>query len=314
MKSLEEVNDIKKKAKRKLLDLPGVTGVGVGYKDVDGKETKDPAIRVYVKKKRSKVSKDDLIPPEIGGAITDIIEQPGESIAYSNPRIRGQQTGELLVGGAEIGPARTFRNKPNGGTIGIVVGGRNEPMILSSYHVLAVDKDYKQKGNKLISQPAGTRSIVAILEQAILSGNVDAALARVTDGNRQRVKRGILNIPQVKGTANRKDVVEMMRSGNRIVRKRGNVTKLRTGKILDFDWEGLVKYSHSVDYRFKKQMLIGSLPGAPEFSLPGDSGSVVVDGSNRIIGLLVGGIGRTYSVANYFEDVQDYLGHQHFDF
>src|SRR5919107_5386774 len=149
MKSLDELKDIKRRAKKELFSKPGVTGVGVGYKEVSGKETKEPAIRVYVKKKHSDIPKDEAIPSEIDGALTDVIEDP-EVVAYSNPssRIGGQTSQGMLVGGAEIGPARTFgNNRSNSGTIACIIGGQNEPMILSSYHVLAVDNNYINPGN-----------------------------------------------------------------------------------------------------------------------------------------------------------------------
>jgi hypothetical protein len=312
MKSLDEVKDIKRRVKKDLINKPGVSGVGVGFKEESGKATEKPAIRVYVnlKKKHFDIPKDELIPSEIDGALTDVIEDDQEGISYSNPRrIGAQRSGGALVGGAGIGPSRTFgNNKPNSGTIGMIIGGQNEPKILSSFHVLAVDNNYVNEGNDLISQPAGTRNIVAVLEEAILAGNVDAAVARITDENRQRVNPGILDIGQVSGTVSRDEVVQMMQSQNNRVRKRGNVTQLRSGIITDFDWEGSIQYAYSPVHRFENQFQISPLPGAPEFSLPGDSGASVVDTSNRVIGLLVGGVGRKYSVANYIEDVQAYLG------
>jgi len=308
MKSLEEIKDIKRRARKEILNRPGVTGIGVGYREVKGEESDEPSIRVYVKKKRPDISKDESVPSEIDGVKTDIIEEDQEAIAYNNfGMARAEPSEGLLVGGAGIGPARTFgNNKPNSGTIGIVIGGQNEPMILSSYHVLAVDNNYVN--NPLISQPAGTQNYVAVLGQAVLMGNVDAAIARVNGGSRQRVNSGILDIGQVTGTASRADVEQMWLSKNNIVRKRGNVTKLRQGRITDIDWEGSIQYAYSPVHPFENQIQISPLPGGPEFSLPGDSGSAIVDGSNRIIGLLVGGVGHKYSVANYIEDVQGYLG------
>jgi hypothetical protein len=316
MKSLDELIDIKKTVKKELFDKPGVIGVGVGYKEVRRKVTKDPAIRVYVKKKRSDLPKNWSIPSEIDGALTDIIEEPEEVIAYSNPSTTGGQTSQgMLVGGAEIGPSRRFAdNGRNSGTIGYIIGDQNEPMILSSYHVLAVDNNWNNERNKLISQPAGDdQNIVAVVEEAWLDGNVDAAVARITDENKRRARTGILpNIPQVNGAATRDDVVQMVQSGNKSVRKSGKVTKLTSGiigGIEDLDFSIDVKYTYSPIHRFENQIRVVPRPGTSAFSVPGDSGSLVIDDSNRAIGLLVAGAG-SFSVVNYFQDIQQYLGIQ----
>lgn len=74
MKSLEEITKIKTEVEKELLQLPGVTGVDVGYKYVGGKKTDILAIRVYVKKKRD-VSGKDAIPKRICDIPTDVIER-----------------------------------------------------------------------------------------------------------------------------------------------------------------------------------------------------------------------------------------------
>ena len=47
----QEVREIKERYEDKLLKLPNVVGVEVGYNEVDGEETNELAIRVLVKKK-----------------------------------------------------------------------------------------------------------------------------------------------------------------------------------------------------------------------------------------------------------------------
>ncbi len=70
---VKEIKRIKEEAERDLLKIPGVTGVGVGYQSVDGMKTDKLAIRVYVSSKAS--IKNGVIPPEIKGIPTEIIER-----------------------------------------------------------------------------------------------------------------------------------------------------------------------------------------------------------------------------------------------
>ncbi len=74
MPTLDEVGPAKAKAEARLLKLPGVTGVGVGYKRVGGKKTDTLAIIVYVECKRD-VASEHAIPKEIEGTPTDVVER-----------------------------------------------------------------------------------------------------------------------------------------------------------------------------------------------------------------------------------------------
>ncbi len=74
MKSIDEVRRIKEMSEMELLKLPGVTGVDIGPKIVNGKKTDVIAIRVYVEKKKV-VSGEISVPKEIQGVPTDVIER-----------------------------------------------------------------------------------------------------------------------------------------------------------------------------------------------------------------------------------------------
>ena len=64
------------KARRELIKLPGVRGVGYGYKEFDGERTGEVAIVVYVdnKKTRRYVPVEERIPTEYMGVSTDVVE------------------------------------------------------------------------------------------------------------------------------------------------------------------------------------------------------------------------------------------------
>ena len=76
MTSIETVTKIKKKHERELLKKPGVVGVGVGYKYIEGKKTEELCIVCYVNKKipEEQLKKKDIILKVIEGIKTDIIE------------------------------------------------------------------------------------------------------------------------------------------------------------------------------------------------------------------------------------------------
>jgi len=74
MSRYEEVRRIKETVEADLLRRPGVTGVDIGPKLVGGKETGRLAIRIYVAKKKD-VPDAEVIPKEIEGVPTDVIER-----------------------------------------------------------------------------------------------------------------------------------------------------------------------------------------------------------------------------------------------
>lgn len=74
MKSLEEVERVKRRVEQELMRRPGVTGVAVGHKESGGRSTGVPAIVVFVEHKRE-VPAEEAIPPEIEGVPTDVVER-----------------------------------------------------------------------------------------------------------------------------------------------------------------------------------------------------------------------------------------------
>lgn len=67
---------IKEKYENRLLLLPNVAGVGIGYKITKGIQTDTPCIKVYVSRKiiSRKLSKDKVVPTQFDGILTDVEE------------------------------------------------------------------------------------------------------------------------------------------------------------------------------------------------------------------------------------------------
>jgi hypothetical protein len=79
----EAMRAAKQNAKARLFAIPGVHAVGLGPKQVGGQTTAQPAIIVYVleKKPPSNVPDEQLIPAEIDGYATDVIQSGMPSLA-----------------------------------------------------------------------------------------------------------------------------------------------------------------------------------------------------------------------------------------
>lgn len=76
MTDFTRIRAVKKSAQSRLMAIPGVHAVGIGAKYVGGQPTLEPAIIVFVVKKKplSDLAANEVVPPEIDGVKTDIIE------------------------------------------------------------------------------------------------------------------------------------------------------------------------------------------------------------------------------------------------
>ncbi len=119
-----------------LLQRRGVVGVAIGYRNYKEQVTDQLAMSVLVEKKKpvEALSAEDLIPPDVNGARTDVVEI-GRLEAFSNPRDRFRPN---IPAGVSIGHYMV-----TAGTLGAIVMDRNtgEPLILSNNHVLANSND-----------------------------------------------------------------------------------------------------------------------------------------------------------------------------
>lgn len=128
---VEELSRIRKQYQNYLLAFPNVVGVGIGYKKKDGKTLDELSLVAMVRSKVSKVSlsKDSVIPDELGGVKTDVIEV-GQIRAMQSVRDRWRPA----MGGVSLG-----HYKITTGTLGCIVYDslQHTPRILSNNHILA---------------------------------------------------------------------------------------------------------------------------------------------------------------------------------
>lgn len=141
MIDFDRIRAVKRDAQARLLKIPGVHAVAIGPKVVAGKSTADPSIIVYLIKKKStaEVPPEELIPPEIDGIKTDIIEQ-------SVPTV-----GATLEGGLKIS-----RPDSHWGTLGCIATSSDGSKVyaITCYHVV-LPTDYQKHTLKVSTTTAG---------------------------------------------------------------------------------------------------------------------------------------------------------------
>jgi hypothetical protein len=145
LKDFDRILPIKRAAQGRLLTLPGVHSVGIGLKIVAGQRTEEPAIMVFVVRKRSlpELRPDEVIPPEIEGVKTDVYEADiARSRGGDRPLLGGVSLEPGGVRGAVIGG--TFAADASGlggyGTLGCLAltGGAHPSLVaITCLHVLS---------------------------------------------------------------------------------------------------------------------------------------------------------------------------------
>jgi hypothetical protein len=266
-------------------------------------------VRIYVERKilRHLIHPDHLLPENMGGVVTDVIEtgrfrafvpripaaqkrlrpaRPGCSIGFQFP---DAQAGELMAG-----------------TLSAIVTANGASYILSNNHVLANENALPlgtpifQPG-LLDSGNAATDRIATLARLIPLEidkpNRVDCAIAAILDAN--VVSSAIL--PKI-GRLTSAEPIEATEGMQ--VEKTGRATGYTMGAVFDVNATITVQFDLGM-LTFEDQLLIRGDAGA--FSDGGDSGSLIVDReSGRATGLLMGGTPQC-AIANHITDVLQVL-------
>lgn len=277
-----------------------IMGVGVGEKRVNRQGQGCPSVKFYVKKKLSNCPPEYCVKPEILGVKTDVeqigIVSIGEILPERLTQIRP------APGGVSIGHYQV-----TAGTLGCWVADTyGHYYILSNNHVLA-NMNKGIKGYDPILQPApydgGQRDIdtIGFLSDYVpinVHGKniVDAAIAAPI--NEEDIDLSVLGIGNITG----KTSPEL----GTHVRKSGRTTNVTEGIIDSISTTINVKMNAHI-IQFTDQVIIRG--EYRHFSLPGDSGSVVVDDENKVCALLFAGSQTEwFSVGNEIQNVEEALG------
>lgn len=305
---MEAIRSVKATHEDRLLTYAGVTGIDIGHKMVKGERTSEMAIRIYVEKKRKNVPAAELLPPEIDGVKTDVIE--ATFVLHQGAMVRAEEfrtmsdtgTYNPLVGGISIGPCKAVGGYVYVGTLGCLVRdrGTGERLALSNYHVMAE----KWAAGDSMAQPSrvdgGTcpAKTVGTLLRSVLSDQVDGAVARLNT-----TRTTDCSITEIGAVAGKGPAAKDMK-----VRKRGRTTGLTHGIVDSIDATVKVPYDDGT-HTLKHQILIKvNASESSVFGQGGDSGSAVVDDANHVVGLyFAGSTDGKIGVANPIDAVLDAL-------
>ena len=259
-----------------------VVAVAAGKKWVDGKPSDQDAIIILVEKKESLSTLDssDVIPRIVEGIITDVVGKTGIFEAQSYTRKERPAPAGISCGHPGV----------TAGTIGgYFHDGPGKMVMLSNNHVIA-NQNNARIGD-LISQPGrrdGGQSNDRIgylrrFKTLRTINREDSAIASVVPN---LVQDQIKTIGRIKGF-NLRPYIGMR------VQKVGRTTEKTSGRIVGLHATVYVRYRTST-LRFVDQIITTGM------SKGGDSGSLLLDSSNRVVGLLFAG-SSTMTIHNYIK-------------
>lgn len=294
-----------------------VVGLGAGNKILERQDFKDtgkPCLTVFVAQKLldpELIREQDMIPEDFQGIPTDVIEIgeifAGDAYVPDEEQVLVQEEAGIEALTRRIRPAMggysVGHYKITAGTIGTCVydlgpfpGIPRKYYILSNNHVLANSNNARvgdpilQPGpvdggrfpGDMIARLSRFVPIKFITPTTTPINYVDAAIA---EGDFHSLNREIFWIGYVKQVNSRPQVGDL-------VEKTGRTTNFTTGKILATNAILDVNYGGGRVARFARQIV------ASNMSAPGDSGSLVCDIKEGVVGLLFAGSTRATIINN----------------
>lgn len=283
------MRELKEKLEADFLSKKNVVGVALGQKWINGINTKEDAILVFVNKKINKnlLNKNDIIPNSVDGIKTDVVGKTGIIKPHSltgkiRPVRPGYSCGHRLVTAGTIGGFfKDFEGK--------IVG-------LSNNHVIAatnlgrnvVDKIY-QPGpydasitNNEIGFLKRYRTLASRYQYSFNAADwsriygynlEDSGIFQLND--QSNIDFSIPNI----GFIN--DFNDSVSVGDDL-QKTGRTTGYTTGRVIAVNATVVVGYDRG-DYVFRDQIITNAM------SEGGDSGSLTFDMNKNVVGLLFAG-------------------------
>jgi len=273
--TFEQMKQAKEYFHATAMTIPGVHGTSIGVKRVQGKLTDQLAICIHLTRKRplGTIPLEELLPLEVDGFLTDVIEHAPiiRCEAKSEARAMYEDSSKYrpLVGGTKLSAGYSF------GTLGCIVRKPDGSCYaLSAAHVLGevgstVYQPAKVKCDELGTTVAAQECSQMDAAIASLDYYYDAGLAHIRE------------IGDVTGTHDPgHDELPLP------VAKRGASTGLSFGSVVAFNYSGMAANRE----RFQDMLFIDGR--GDEFVDHGDSGSAIVHPidaeHNLVVGLLWG--------------------------
>ena len=291
-----------------LLAVPGVVHVSVGLKETNGKVTDQLCIRVYVKNKKDKdeISPGELIPPEINGVPTDVNALPEFEFQDDNGNYRPIRGGSQITNRIIVLNEKGDGRKIHRGTLGCIAIDTTDdaPVILTNWHVIGDpgkvgDKIYQpaptdiplvQLGDLPVRPPDEVNKI-GVLRRKEISSTCDGAIATI-DVSSCCHCCGIHYTNEIPGLSKnnrppRNTIVgdEKATSGM-VVFKVGQSSGRTEGVVVDDNYPSFDIKKEGTTFTFTNQIAIQNVDTTKPFSVHGDSGSVIINLQNKIVGLL----------------------------
>lgn len=286
-----QLQQIREEVERELKQIPGVVGVGIGFRMTAGQTVEEIVFQVFVedKKPAADIPPDQMIPREIRGVPTDVMTIPRGSTHADPTPGQLQKKRRPLASGIQIqnsksvattsGTSTTIRTSV--GTLGCFVrktGDNTGTYILSNEHVmlaLGASVGDKMAQDHYVDCICCDCNVIGRISEAINNTTVDCAIAKLDSDI--AIVNEIVGIGTIQG-----DVpVSTLIMGDP-VRKVGRTTALTSGTI--FAISSPVEVDGKI---YNDQILVTAASG--KFSDEGDSGAVVVNADTKVIGLLFGG-------------------------
>jgi len=321
-------------AERKLLAIPNVLHVSVGLKETRGRISDQLCVRVYVKQKKGPeaVPAAELIPAQINGVPTDVHTVGVFEFSEDNTKYRPIKGGIAITNRiADLGD--NGKVQIGRGTLGCIAIDTtdNAPVILSNWHVLYGtvgrngDKVYQPSPTSVPAadladlplRPKDDIDKIAVLRRKEISAAVDGAIAAI-DVSSCCHCCGIHYSNEINGLSvgnrpRRNTIVGDERAvSGMAVFKVGKVTGRTEGVVVDDNYPTFSIVRSGTTYTFTGQIAIQNIDHAKAFGTHGDSGSVIVNLNNKIVGLyfangtnltVKGGAQPFVSLANHISDV-----------
>ena len=322
------IRDVLGRTRERLLGQANVVATGIGYKVTGGERTPTLSIVCSVTEKvgLAQLSVGDRVPETLDGVPTDVLPTGPIRALQSHTDRHRPAPGGVSIGHRDI----------TAGTLGCLVKKNGQIFILSNNHVLANSNDAKpgdailqpgpHDGGRLpddhiadlaqfapisfigspsscsvarsaagflnaVARVLGSDARLLAVSTQVGENLVDAAIARPLRD--EDVSGEILGIGAVQGTV----AAEL----GLPIQKSGRTTGFTTGEIEQVDVPVDVQYGPGQLARFSDQLMAGAM------SQGGDSGSAVLDQSNRLVGLLFAGSDNS-TIINRIEHVFAALG------
>ena len=316
------LEEVREEIIAELMKIPGVVAVSDGVKRRGGDLIPEICIKVTVEKKRNldEIPVSDRIPPEIKGFKTDVEERPEAQIFQDQHKYRP------ITGGTCIGIS-TSSGEGTMGCFATVNAGNHagKAVLLSNFHVLC-NTAGTVGGDARVGQPTHNNccsccacdEIGQVIDGEVLSPNLDCAIARIFKGGDdpkdiRHLDNTIIDIGYIAGAGPIvSPATQYSVMPGETVYKRGRTTLFTVGTVsnrgastspIEYNKDPLITYIKT------DQMEISPTAPFVDFSKKGDSGSVIVNAKNEVVGLLFAGNPTTHrSFANHISYVTTRLG------